>query len=400
MKSIIRLSPCLLLLFIFSKSYAQGEIDERAMIEDFRGMEFTSKEKTFHINFRFRMQNRVGLYTQSANDFHIKEVEARVRRLRLRMDGYIINSNLTYSIQLSFTRGDVDFENTGVVNIVRDAVMFYRFNHWCYLAFGLNKLPGNRQRVNSSGQLQFADRSIVNAAMNIDRDFGLKAYLQPNIGNHHFNIKLALTTGEGRSVNFTDDGLAYTGRLEWLPLGLFTREGDFSEGDLERESSPKLSIAGGYSFNHRTIKTGGQLGKLLFQPRDISTLIVDFLFKCKGWAYSAEFLMRQGGINPVTMNEFYELRYVYAGKGFNQQISYLFKKNYELAFRYSNLLPDEVLKGLETRHDVIEAGATKYIRNHRIKVQWNVMYNIREGNYRFSHPANHWGTLFQVEFGI
>lgn len=274
---------CALMLWN-NQAYAQGERDERAMIDDFRGIEYTSKDKFFYMNFRFRMQNRLGLFTQSARDFHLQQIEARVRRLRFRVDGYIINKKLTYTIQLSFSRGDVDFENTGVVNIVRDAVMFYHVNDWCYFAFGMNKLPGNRQRVNSSGQLQFADRSIMNAAMNIDRDFGLKAYFHPHIGEHFFNLKLALTTGEGRSVNFTDDGLAYTGRLEWLPLGVFERDGDFSEGDLEREQTPKLSIAGGYCYNHHTQKTGGQVGRALHQARTIRTFLADFLFKYKGWA--------------------------------------------------------------------------------------------------------------------
>ena len=241
------------------------------MVQEFQGLDFMVKDSSFYINFRFRMQNRIGLYTAGADDFYLREIEARVRRLRMRIDGFVITKRLAYSIQLSFSRGDVDFENTGFVNIVRDAVMFYHINDWVYLGFGLNKQPGNRQRVISSGQLQFPDRSIVNAALNIDRDFGLKAYFHPNAGNHFFNIKLAVTTGEGRSVNFTDDGLAYTGRFEWLPLGQFKREGDFLEGDFEREKKPKFSVALGYCFNHRAQRIGSQIGVLLYEPRDIGT---------------------------------------------------------------------------------------------------------------------------------
>src|SRR5690606_31810443 len=122
------------------------------------------------------MQNRLGASTIDGDNLGIREFDARVRRLRMRVDGYLYSPKFSYTIQLAFTRGDQDFDDTGVANIVRDAVVFYNFTPNFYIAFGLNKLPGNRQRVNSSGQLQFADRSIVNAAMNIDRDFGIKAY--------------------------------------------------------------------------------------------------------------------------------------------------------------------------------------------------------------------------------
>jgi len=62
------------------------------------------------------------------------------------------------------------------VNIIRDAVMFYRPNKYWSIAFGQTKLPGNRQRVNSSGALQLTDRTINNARFNIDRDFGIQTY--------------------------------------------------------------------------------------------------------------------------------------------------------------------------------------------------------------------------------
>lgn len=110
--------------------------------------------------------------------------------------------------------------------------------------------------------------------------------------------------------------------------------------------------------------------------------------------------MRNAGANPLTINEPDEIRYVYSGKGFNHQLSYVFPKFYELATRYSILMPDETISGFESRHEVLEAGVTKYIRHHRIKMQWNVSYIIREGTYPFGNTLNNWGTLLQVEFGI
>jgi phosphate-selective porin OprO and OprP len=380
-------------------SINEVESDERATIQDFSGLQYTTKDSTFYINFRFRMQNRLGFHSFSGNNLGIERVDALVRRLRWRIDGFIMSQRLTYSIQLSFARPDTDFENSGFANIVRDAVIFYEFHRKFYVAFGQNKLPGNRQRVVSSGQLQFADRSIVNSTFTLDRDFGIKMYYEDMVGNIPFSLKGAISTGEGRSVNFTDNGLAYTIRGEVLPLGNFSRSGDYSEGDLEREQSPKLSIGGGYHYNHKAKRTGGQLGIELFGSRNFQTYFMDILFKYRGLAYSAEFMKRNSD-NPVTVNENDDVRYIYTGYGINQQFSYLFVKNYELAFRYSYLTPDNLVNQFEKRQDILEVGATKYIVRHRVKLQWNVFYNVRDGNFKPENNLNRWGTLLQIELGI
>lgn len=345
------------------------------------------------------MQNRLGLTTESGNDLSVEEFEARVRRLRLRIDGFLYDPKLTYSVQLSFSRGDQDLENTGVANIIRDAVIFYHFTPKFYMAFGVSKLPGNRQRVNSSGQLQFAERSIVNGALTIDRDFGLKTYYTEQIGKVILNLKTAISTGEGRSANTTDDGLAYTGRVEVLPFGAFTGGGDYSEGDLEREKTPKLSLAGGYSFNHKAKRTGGQLGQELYNEVNLGTWIFDGLIKYNGWAYTAEFLKRDAP-NPLTYDSNADLRYAFVGMGINHQLSYLFKNNYELAGRYSFLKPSKKIIGLEPRREVLELGTSKYLQKHRIKLQLSLNYQTQNGDYNFSNQANRWGVITQIELGI
>ncbi len=385
-----------------TSTYAQNplERDEKAMIENFKGLQIMSKDTTFYINFRFRMQNRLGYYSKSATDFGVDRWEARVRRLRLRFDGFLLTPKLAYSIQLSFTRGDQDFENSGVANIVRDAIIYYKPHPKLHIGFGLNKLPGNRQRVNSSGQLQFADRSIVNGALTVDRDFGVKVYYYGDFGGRfHYNLKGAISTGEGRSANFTDNGLAYTGRIEFLPLGSFLFDGDYSEGDLEREPTPKISIAGGYSYNHKAMRTGGQLGAFLYGQRSMGTLITDFLFKYKGWAYAAEYLRRTSA-NPITTNDEGDIRYVFAGQGTNHQVSYTFPKKYELAFRYSYLDPEDKIEALADTREILELGATKYLKKHRIKVQLSMFYDVRDHNFSLYNDKNSWGGLFQIELGI
>lgn len=381
--------------------FAQRERDEKATIIGFKGIQYTSPDSTFYTNFRFRMQNRLKYTSLSGDELGDGSFEARIRRMRLRMDGYIYNPKLTYSIQLAFTRGDQDFDDTGIANIVRDAVVFYNFTKNFYVAFGTNKLPGNRQRVNSSGQLQFADRSLVNSTFNIDRDFGIKGYYSSKLGNMPFHLKGAITTGEGRPANSTDDGLAYTGRAEILPLGKFTNDGDYSEGDLEREKTPKISIGGGYSYNHKTTRTGGQTGKALYSPLSLKTTFFDAMFKYAGWAYQVEYMQRDAD-NPLTFNDEGDVRYAYKGEGVNQQLSYLIsdEEGYEIAGRYTWVNPHAEISAYERQTEVLELGLTKYFRAHRLKMQLNLNYQVKDGIYSTSHAGNTWGSTFQIELGI
>jgi hypothetical protein len=380
--------------------YSQ-ERDDRATILNFKGIQYQSKDSLFYTNFRFLMQNRLG-YQNILDNIENDKFEARIRRLRMRMDGYIYTPRISYSIQLAFSRGDQDFDDTGIANIVRDAVLFYNFSDDFYISFGQNKLPGNRQRVNSSGSLQFADRSLVNSNFTVDRDFGISLNLSKKLGNIPFNAKAAISTGEGRPVNTTDDGLAYTGRLEFLPLGDFTNDNDYSEGDLEREEMPKLSIGGGYSYNDRTVREGGQTGKFIQDPFTLKTAFADAIFKYQGFAYQAEY-MRRDIDNPLnTTDEGDESvpTAAYKGWGLNQQTSYLLNHGYEIAARYTFLQPHRQIAIFEQQTEVLEIGLTKYLKAHRLKFQVNANYTVKNGDYNNGNQKNSIGGIFQVELGI
>ncbi|MDM1047254.1 MULTISPECIES: porin [Sphingobacterium] len=393
----------ILALIAITEVYGQGhpqERDDRATILNFKGIQYKSKDSLFYTNFRFRMQNRLGFSNVIDGEDNGK-FDARIRRLRMRMDGYIYTPKISYTVQLAFTRSDQDFDDTGIPNIVRDAVMFYNFSDDFYISFGQNKLPGNRQRVNSSGSLQFADRSLVNSNFTLDRDFGVSLNLSKKIGDMPFNAKAAISTGEGRPASATDKGLAYTGRIEFLPLGKFTNDNDYSEGDLEREETPKISIGGGYSYNDKTIREGGQLGRYVQNPFTLKTSFADAIFKYMGFAYAAEY-MRRDVDNPLNLTdeEDPEQTYAYKGWGVNQQASYLLNKGYEIAGRYTYVMPHGDIALYEDQTEIIELGLTKYMKAHRLKFQLNANYTFKDGYLNNGNNKAAWGGMFQVELGI
>ncbi len=377
--------------------HAQTEVDERAVINFDKGLGFFAPDSTFGLNLRFRMQNRIGITTYSASDLSPESFEANVRRLRLRFDGFVGKSGLTYYLQLSFSRGDQDWDNTGFPGIVRDAMVFYNFSDRFYIGMGQGKLPGNRQRVISSGQQQFADRSLVNAIFNIDRDFGLMGYYNNSLGSMHYNLKGSISTGEGRNMQRTDNGLAYTGRLELLPLGPFKNDGDFSEGDLERESSPKLALGATYSFNHMAVRDAGQRGAALETPVDIHSYFIDLIAKYQGWALQSEAAWRSTPrqILPLLPSTGDGLTYVFTGKGINTQLSYVFPSMYELAGRYARVVPDMVT---EQNINIYTLGVSKYLVKHRNKLQLNLSHQENLGGH--SEDKSFWNLMFQLEIGI
>src|SRR3546814_17443462 len=105
------LLPYITVLLVFvtaSNALAQRGHEERPTIENFKGIQYTGDDSTFYINFRFRMQSRLKYTSFGGDDLGAESLEARIRRLRLRLDGYIYNPKLSYSIQLGISRRDQD----------------------------------------------------------------------------------------------------------------------------------------------------------------------------------------------------------------------------------------------------------------------------------------------------
>src|SRR5690606_6362370 len=188
-----------------------------------QGLGITSPDSLYQLKIRFRIQNRV---SYQRTDGKNAVIDGEIRRLRLRFDGYVGDPRFQYTLQLSFAPDDVgSIEEGKNINVIRDAVIFYRPDkHWSF-GFGQTKLPGNRQRVNSSGALQFTDRTINNARFNIVRDFGVQVFRAHMFANKFsWSRKGAVTMGEGRNwTQNNDDNLAYTGKIELYPFGSFTK---------------------------------------------------------------------------------------------------------------------------------------------------------------------------------
>ena len=113
---------------------------------------------------------------------------------------------------------------------------------WLKLRLGQWKAEYNRERRDSSGEQQFAERSIVNDAFTIDRQQGLMltGRVLPGklVDSTYF---AAVYTGMGRGGGENDDARPmWMLRYQWNLLG---RELGFEQSDTEGREKPAASLA-------------------------------------------------------------------------------------------------------------------------------------------------------------
>jgi phosphate-selective porin OprO/OprP len=339
---------------------------------------FSSRDSSFTLGIGGRIQSLAEVRRDQLTDKNI--VDFSIRRLRLNLSGNAMSQKFTYRIQLCFSQRDVAPDNSAVPNnlFLRDAMLYYSPNkHWRF-GFGQTKLPGNRQRQTSSGNLQFADRSNTNSLFTLDRDKGLWiVYTMRSKKRAILSNTFALTSGEGRINSDKTDGLCYSFRSELLPLGEFKNNGDYVESDLFFEEKFKLSIGAAFSYNNRTSRVAGQLGEYLYnnQLADITYYGVDVMMKHRGWSFTGEYYKRNSSngisVSPTTPSK---VNYVYNGTGLLLQSGYLITKKNEIALRYGFVSPDKSINAYTSKVNEYMIAYSHYFFRHNLKLQTDAGY--------------------------
>jgi len=332
---------------------------------------------TMKVGARFQF-----LATSLMQDGESPNTSFLIRRARLKFDGFAVTPKLEYKLELGLSNRDMSGVSAFTGNTplyVMDAVLKYNFYENFELWVGQTKLPGNRERVISSANMQQVDRSILNARFNIDRDMGFQLRHHFTISDH-FVVKeiFALSQGEGRNVVTGNlGGHQYTGRIELLPMGNFTGNGDYSGSDLKREQTPKLALGVSYDHNNNAVRNRSNQGSYMvtdngFYETNINTLFIDAMFKYKGFSFMAEYADRDAK-DPIAKNsdgtETGDI--VQVGKGLNLQSGYLFKNNWEVSGRYSTVELDKTITGVDPEKQYT-LGLSKFIVGHSLKVQTDI----------------------------
>ena len=371
-----------------------------------KGLIYTANDNSFSLQFALRIQP---LFSTNFRDFEkfdqpeLTEISMMVRRARLKFDGHVFDPNIIYKFELAFGNRNIgvidQFTNMGA-RIILDAVIKYQFTDNFSVWFGQTKLPGNRERVVSSQKLQFVDRNLVNSRFNIDRDMGFQIHGKHKTGTIHYRTAFAFSMGEGRNITDVNmGGFKYTFRGEILPFGEFK---DYSQADIERETTPKLAIGATYDLHDRAVRARGNQGSWMlpdgeFYTNNLNTLWLDFMFKLKGWSITGEYANKTSDKSAQVFDSNGDLyNTYYIGQGINLQSGYVFKSNWEIAGRYTHLVPDELVTNKVNQYTLC---ISKYIVGHKLKIQSDISFS----DYSSFNGMTHTDPVmyrFQVEIGL
>ena len=350
------------------------------------GLKVMANDSSFSLKMGFRFQTQysglLNLETDNWTD------QMLVRRARLKFDGFAFSPRLVYKVELGLSNRDLAGGNnvqTGFTSrLILDAVLKWNFHSSWILWVGQTKLPGNRERVISSQNLQFVDRSLVNSRFTLDRDIGIQLRHQDQVGAKGLVREIfSVSMGEGRNIIAPNiGGYGYTFRLEYLPMGAFTSKGDYFSADLKREQTPKLSVAVTYDFNHGAGKQRGQLGLFMIDSlgnqytNDLHTIFVDAIFKYRGLSFQTEYAHKTAQDNIIVAAEQGDLRYG-TGSGFVFQGGFLFSSDLELGARYTQIRSDSEIFSSIREVNEYTIGISRYVKDHNLKIQSDLSYRDR-----------------------
>ncbi len=355
-------------------------------------LQIEGADNSWSMNLSGRMQFlSTSNWITDSNESTDFETSFLVRRARLKFNGFAFTPKLKYKLELGLSSNDIGGASEFTGNAPRyilDAVVKWNFYKKFVLWVGQTKLPGNRERVVSSGDLQLVDRSMLNSLFNIDRDLGLQLRHQFNLSDT-FIIKesFAISQGEGRNVNKGNlGGYQYTGRVELFPFGAFSqKKGAYKGSAITRAETNKLAVGFTFDYNDNAVKNRSNQGTYMendlgFFETDVSTIFVDAMYKHKGFSFMGEYAFRSSSDEIATNSDGSNVLdssgnplLVKVGNGLNMQGGYLFANNWELTGRYTNTVMDNEFTTKE-KSNQYTLGVSKYIVGHKLKVQSDISY--------------------------
>ena len=361
-----------------------------------KGLQIKGVDSTFQLKIGFRFQNLItadwSLEDSDAGLDADSDYNAIVRRSRLKFDGWAYTPKLKYKLELALSNrdnggGGNQSEFNNAANIILDAHVTYNFYKGFSVRFGQGKLAGNRERVISSGNLQFVDRSRLNSRFNIDRDVFVQLSHKHTLGDN-FIIKesASIASGEGKNhISGFNGGFGYTYRVEFLPFGKFQSKGDYIGSSIKRETTPKLAVGFTYDDNRNAGRTRGQNGSFITDESlisDLSTFFADLMFKYQGLSVMIEYVDKATEANL-------EFSPYYTGSSYNVAAGYILPCNLEFAVRYTDVKAD-----VATDEKHYTFGLNKFFVGHKLKLQTDFSFIDRADNQN----SVLWRTQVDIHF--
>ncbi|MFC1765221.1 porin [Planctomycetota bacterium] len=328
------------------------------------GLDISSQDGNFHLHAELRAQLRfTEINHEDAAIGQSPEVDGgqfNVNRVRLKLGGHAYRPWLNYYFEHDFPSNRMlDLRLTAKAN---DAFRF-RVGQW--------KVPYNRERVDSSGKQQFAERSIVNDPFTLDRQQGMLAFgrlWQDSPADTCYNLGVFSATGRGGSG--TVDRPLWLGRWQW---NFFGRDLSFSQSDikLRKQAAGSITVAGAtYRGPYTAFSSagGGQLDGFTtgdYDRYDVSQCLFETAFQYRGFSWQQEAHWKR--VNDTDSGNITELTGFYCQTGlFPHALIAEFPRPLELALRFATVDPDQ--NRPNDRQTEYTLGCNWFFNGHRNKL--------------------------------
>ncbi|MDO9214422.1 MAG: porin [Methylococcales bacterium] len=362
-----------------------------------RGFEFKTDDGKFSLAIQNRLQLRYATPfdadPRTLSDLEQDKSSFMVRRARTKLSGNLYWPYLKYYLQYDWSQP-----------VLRDANLTLDKFKWAEFRAGRGKVQYNDERVTSSGNQQFVNRSIVNDVFTVDRQQGvdIKGNLFPKEW-YDFSYYAGVYSGQGIGQRLNDDdNMMWSGRLQWNPLG---GEMPFSQSDIEFHKEPNLNFAFAANTNQSPCTafetdtnscralTGFTVGRA-GQYR-VNQMMQETRFKWQGLSIQQETHWKDitDTLRPQT-DQFRQINlmggYVQAGYFFHNLID-IIPKNLEFAGRYAYVDKYSTSRTTTIGSQTETSGVMTYFFNgHSNKVNFQVSRLTAANNILRGDNMRYW----------
>lgn len=350
-------------------------------LEDGLWIQKPDSSVAFRLGFRFQEQ-----FSSTRNlDNNNTRSEFQLRRLRLAFAGHAIGKKLSWFFMPSFDRGNTSLE------IVRIKWQLTR-NTWVY--GGQINQPGTREFMQTSGNLQFVDRSTTDRLFRLGYDSGVGLIRKFAAGRSDFRFIATITNGEGQNQRAADGGLSYTGRIEFYPFGEFNA---LIGSDFGRSDKPQLIVAAALNINQDAMRIRNHFGPFLEDASsDIYVWFIESSFRLKGLSVHGTFVRRFASDN--LLNDGIPGNLIFEGNAFNLEAGYFLSDKTEVVSRFEQVFPDSELRQNFNEERSIVLGVNRFFIGHRLKIQADFKYDTLRSPLTENSDFLTFRSQFQLEF--
>ncbi len=296
-------------------------------------------------------------YTRQTNDIAAIDdlSDFQVQRVRLGFKGFVYSDKLKYQLVLSASQSG-EFDKVSLLDWFVD----YSPVDELGVRAGQFKVPYSTSFTISASELQFVERTQVDANFRLDRDNGINLY--GKAFNSRFTYNLGIYNGEGRNKANPDNSNLYSGRVIFEPLGKYP----YHESDNERSDQPLVMLSAAYATSKdqagsTNTNLNGRLATTALGVSDVTGYNTFVGVKYMGASLHGEYYQR--AIDPDTNGISDE-----TGDGYYLQAGYfVVPKIVEVAVRYESFDPNK--DNDNDRRTEYGGGINYFFKGHRNKIQ-------------------------------